>query len=298
MSVSILFMGNHNIGHDALKMLLARGVRVVAVFAHPEPRTPEETWYRSVKQLAEANKLPVYQPDNLKASRVTTAVKALAPDLILSVWYGKILSRELLSLPRLGAVNLHGSLLPTYRGRFSPIWAVANGERVTGATLHFIDAGIDTGDIIAQMPLAIRESDTGYTLYMRVCATGLHMLEESLPLLLDGPIPRRPQPRMGTYYSAMSDQDRCIRWEKSSSKVSSLVKACFFPPYPSSYTFHRGEKGRVLRVRILEEAPVGRPGEIVALIDDRPVVCTGDGAVLLEESELFAPHVTVGETLG
>ena len=298
LSTRVLFMGNHNIGHDALRILLDSKVEVVAVFAHPDTTDPRHTWYRSVKQLALGKGVPVYQPKTLKDDEVVSLVQDLAPDLLLSVSYGKIIPSEILDIPSIGAVNLHGSLLPEYRGRFCPIWAIVNDEQVTGMTLHFMDSGIDTGDIITQTAIDIRDVDTGYSLYMRLCAAGLKLLQDTLPMLLHGQVPCHPQPYVGRYYPAMSDSDRLIRWDEPTRAVYNLIRACFFPPYPSSYTFRRGSKVNVLRARPVDVRTKARPGTIVAIQDAYPIVRTGDGAIMLEESELFAPDVVRREQLG
>jgi methionyl-tRNA formyltransferase len=298
MAARVLFMGNHNIGHDALRELLDCKAEVAAVFAHPDTNDPRHTWYRSVKQLAIEREVPVYQPQTLKDDKVTSIVRDLAPDLLLSVSYGRIIPPEILDISSIGAVNLHGSLLPDYRGRFCPIWAIVNDEQVTGMTLHFIDEGIDTGDIIAQAAIGIQDVDTGYSLYMRLCAAGLKLLSDTLPVLLQGSMPRKPQPHIGSYYSAMTESDRRICWNKPTRSIYNLIRACFFPPYPSSYTFRRGAKVNILRATAVDVGSKASPGTIVATEDGCPIVRTGDGAISLDEGELFAPDAVVGEQLG
>jgi len=291
-------MGNHNIGHDALKILLDQQVEVLAVFAHPDTDDYKENWYRSVKGLALARGLPVYQPKTLKEEGIISLVKDLQPDLLLSVSFRRIIPPEILSLPSVGAINLHGSLLPAYRGRFCAVWAIVNDERISGMTLHWMDEGIDTGDIIAQVPVEIRDDDTGYSLYMRSCAAGLKLLRDTLPILTNGAIPRKPQPYFGKYYSAMSDSDRLIDWNKSTRSIYNLIRACHFPPYPSAYTLRQGSRVNVHRASIVDMKPQAPPGTVQAFERDCPIVATRDGALLLNESELHAPDVVIGELLG
>ena len=294
----VLLVGNHNIGHDALRILIEAGVNVIGVFAHPDSTDPHDQWYRSVKTLGTRAGIPIWQPKTLKADDTIQTVKALAPDLLLSVSYGKILPRPILETPRYGSVNLHGALLPDYRGRFCPIWAVMNGERRSGASLHMMEEGIDTGDIIDQAAFEITDSDTGYSVYMRMCAHALDLLRRNLPALLAGDFARRPQPYVGSYFSSLTDDDRCVRWDRPGRTLLNQIRACYFPPYPCSHTYWQGDRYPVWRAALADVHGTHRPGTVVGFDDaDRPTVAVADGAITLLETELVRPYLGVGSVL-
>jgi methionyl-tRNA formyltransferase len=292
----VLFLGNHNVGHDALRLLIDAGVNLVGVLAHPDSIDSRDLWYRSAKTLATRAGIPTYQPKTLKDEGALRLVRQLAPDLLLSISYGKIIPRAILDVPRFGAVNLHGSLLPEYRGRFCPVWAVMNGERQTGVTLHRIEEGIDTGDIIAQDAFPIADTDTGYSVYMRMCAYGLDLLRRTLPILLSGFYPRRPQAYVGSYYSSLSDEDRCVHWDRPTQTILNQIRACYFPPYPCSHTYYQGERYPIWRAVSNDAVGNGQPGSVIGFDRaDRPLVATADGVVILLETELVRPYLSIGQ---
>ncbi len=291
-------MGHRNVGRDVLEFLLSDDRAVVAaVLTHSEPPDCGHLAHPSLQDLASAAGVPVYQPTSLKDDRFVNQMDRLAPDLIICANYGLIAPPRMLSLPRQGAINLHGALLPEYRGRFGPIWALVNGEEVTGATLHFMAPEVDAGDIIARIEIPLRKADTGYSLYTRVSAAGVRLFKETWPFIAAGSAPRRPQPRLGPYFSAMTDAQRRIDWTQRAAQIDRLIRACFFPPYPSAHTAFKGKRINVLRAAPLPRPAGAPPGTIVALEDDRPVVAAADEALRLEESDLFAPEAQVGERL-
>ena len=169
----IIFMGYHNIGYACLEALIELcrelGDEIVAVVTHADdPR--ENIWFASVRQLAFENYLPVYQPANPNDPAFVAAMQALQPDFLFSCYYRHMLKQPVLDLPRLGALNLHGSLLPRYRGRCPVNWVLVHGETETGVTLHYMEAKADQGDIVAQKRVPITPEDTAVTLFARMTA--------------------------------------------------------------------------------------------------------------------------------
>ncbi len=283
----ILFAGNHNIGYDALKLLLKDyHADVAGVLAHP-PGGYLSGWFRDVAALGRSAKVPVLTPGALDDEAVA-AIRDLAPDLIITVGYGKLLPPAVLSIPGKGAVGVHGSYLPDYRGRFSPVWAVMNGEERHGASLILLDADINTGEIIDQSGFPLLPEDTGYTAYQRTCAHMLGLLRRNLHYLVKGEFSHRPQPRKGDYYGALTDDDRRIDWPQSAERIVSRVRACYFPPYEPAYTLLDGARYRVQRAQKVIAGAKGEPGTVVYITAARePIVMTGSGPVLLTESDLI-----------
>ena len=197
----IIFMGYHNIGYACLEALieLARelGDEIVAVVTHADdPR--ENIWFASVRQLAFENYLPVYQPANPNDPAFVAAMQTLQPDWLFSCYYRHMLKQPVLDLPRLGALNLHGSLLPRYRGRCPVNWVLVHGETETGITLHYMEAKADRGDIVAQHRIPITPEDTAATLLAQMTAAAGTIVPGDLPAIATRPgTPAAPGPRPG-----------------------------------------------------------------------------------------------------
>ena len=275
--VRVLFVGNRAIGHDALKLLYQR-TEVVGVFASGE-----------VWDLGNELGLNTCCPDDLTNDLVTLTVKRMNPDILISVSYPKIIPQNILRL--LPCVNLHGSLLPSHRGRFCAVWAILEGQAVTGVTLHYMDVGIDTGPIIDQTEILIYPDDTAYTLYQRQCGIGLELLEKTL----EKPFPWKSytQPYRGRYYHEF--KDRQIDW---AGDVEHLVRACYFPPYPPAYTDFHGLPRNVYKVRSIFSGRVTDRaiGRVVGFFAGNPIIQGKELDYLLVESDLNS--LKLGDHLG
>jgi methionyl-tRNA formyltransferase len=182
----------HNMGIAGLEALFHHGFDIEAVFTH-EDDPGENCWFGSVKNWALQKNIPVYTTEDVNSHQWIAKIAALKPDIILSVYYRKMICQEILDLPKIGAFNLHGSFLPNYRGRCPVNWVIIKGEEKTGVTLHYMVEKPDAGDIIGQKAVAIDFRDTAKTLYDKLCAAAKELLDELLPLIKSGQIPRQKQ---------------------------------------------------------------------------------------------------------
>lgn len=278
----------HDVGYECLQVLVDSGDEIIAVVTH-EDDPNEEIWFRSVAELAKAHHIPVYTPSNPNTPAFIDLIRKLAPDLILSFYYRRILSRELLAIPRLGAVNLHGSLLPKYRGRSPVNWVLVNGESETGVTLHYMVEKADAGDIIAQRRVLIDREDTALSLFRKMTVAAAKLLKETYPLIKAGTAPRTPQnSQLASTFGGRRPEDGKITWESPAFSIYNLIRAVTHP-YPGAFTFHNGRKlyiwAATLNPNCVEERSE-TPGTIEAVKRSRGmVVSTGDGSLLVTRAQ-------------
>jgi methionyl-tRNA formyltransferase len=284
-------MGYHNIGYVCLKALIElcseMGDDIAAVVTHAD-NPHENIWFASVRDLAFEHHLPVYQPEDPNDPAFVTAMAKLAPDFLFSCYYRHMLKQPLLELPKLSALNLHGSLLPKYRGRVPVNWVLVNGETETGITLHYMEVKADRGDIVAQKRVPITEEDTALTLFARMTVAAEEIMRESYPLLRAGQAPRLAQDHSkASYFGGRRPEDGCIDWGKSSREVYNLVRAVTHP-YPGAFTSLAGRTLFIWWGRPLAEpGPRGAaPGEIVSRLPGQGLlVATGEGLFLIEQAQ-------------
>ena len=249
MTATAVVFAYHNVGVRCLSVLLGQGVRVLLVVTHRD--NPGETiWFDSVEALARSRALPVITPANANDPAVVAQIRALAPEFLFSFYYRYMLGPELLALPRRGAYNMHGSLLPKYRGRVPVNWAVIMGERETGATLHQMVAKPDAGGIVDQEAVPIGADDTAAEVFGKVVAAAEQMLARALPALIAGSARITPQNLgQGSYYGGRKPEDGRIDWAKSAREVHDLVRGVA-PPYPGAFTLIGTLTVRILRTRL------------------------------------------------
>lgn len=271
----------HEMGHACLEALLELGAPVAALFSHRDG-PGEEIWWHSCAELARVHAIPVFLPERIGAEEIAQTA-ALKPAIIYSFYYRNLLPAELLALAPLGAYNLHGSLLPRYRGRAPVNWMIANGEREAGATLHHMVARADAGDIVAQCAVEITDDDTALTLYRKIVPAGAELIRRFHPLIAQGVAPRRAQDlRQGSYFGRRRPEDGQIDWRWPARRIFNLVRAVTHP-YPGAFGFFGGRKVYVWEARIATESGVrGAPGEVIAVHDGGAVeVAAGEGSVML-----------------
>src|SRR5487761_1925951 len=221
---SAVVFAYHNVGVRCLSVLLAQGVQVALVVTHRD-RADENIWFDSVEKLALKHGLPVIAPEDANDAAVIEQVRALRPDFLFSFYYRNMLAPELLALPQRGAYNMHGSLLPQYRGRVPVNWAVIMGESETGATLHQMVAKPDAGGIVDQQAVPIGPEDTAAEVFGKVTAAAEQVLARALPGLIAGTARIRPQDlSQGRYYGGRKPEDGRIDWAKSAQAVHNLVR--------------------------------------------------------------------------
>jgi len=270
----IIVCAYHTVGYRCLKELLAQGARVLAVFTH-EDSASEEIWFESVRKLADDNQIPCYTSDvNLPEN--VELLRALEPDFLFSFYYRSMIKKEVLDIPEKGALNLHGSLLPKYRGRVPVNWAVINGETETGATLHYMVEKPDAGDIVDQERVVIDFSDTSLEVFNKVADAAVSVIARSWPRLIAGTAQRVPMDlAAGSYFGGRKPADGLICWEKSSTEIYNLIRGVTHP-YPGAFTYLDGRK-----LFIWAAAPrtgTGREGEVFS---EMPLL-VGTGNGLLE----------------
>ena len=276
----------HDIGYVCLQELLRAGAEVAAVFTHDDD-PDEQIWFRSVRQLAEAHQIPVFAPASVSTPEWIARITASQPDFIFSFYYRKLLSNEVLAAARRGALNLHGSLLPKYRGRCPVNWVLIHGERESGVTLHYMVEKPDRGDIVAQRAVPITDADTALTLFQKLTDAAAVLMREVYPQLFAGTAPRVPQDHSrASYFGGRRPADGRIDWSQPARVVFNLVRAVTHP-YPGAFTTWQGRTLYVWETRLAPpaETPHAAPGTIRAV---RPelIVQTGHGVLQLTRVQL------------
>jgi methionyl-tRNA formyltransferase len=276
----------HEMGYACIERLLAMGAPIAALFSHRDD-PHEEIWWRSCAELAAGNRVPVYFPEKIDA-QWTARIAAMKPAVIYSFYYRLLLSNGVLALAPRGAYNLHGSLLPKYRGRAPVNWMLVNGEREAGVTLHQMVARADAGDIIAQRAVAIEDSDTALTLYRKLVPLGAELIGEYHPLIAAGTAPRRAQDlSQGSYFGRRRPEDGRIDWRWPARRIFNLVRAVTHP-YPGAYCEFDGRRLFVWESAVASEAGSrGAPGEIVGETPGGGLeIAAGEGSVLVTRAQV------------
>lgn len=289
----------HNVGVRCLKVLLARGVEVALVVTHDD--NPQETiWFESVAALCRQHGIPTVAPDNPATPELLAQVAALAPDFIFSFYYRHMLPVNLLALARHGAFNMHGSLLPKYRGRVPINWAVLHGETETGATLHEMAAKPDAGCIVAQTAVPILPDDTAYEVFGKVVVAAEQTLWNALPSMLAGNTPKLPNNlAQGSYYGGRKPADGEIDWRQPAQQVYNLYRAVA-PPYPGAWTItkeHTFIIGKASFPANLAAGTLVNLPQGLAVVDNHIVGVCGDGRALLINQLLVNDQAVTPEAL-
>lgn len=274
-----LVFAYHNVGVRCLRVLAAAGVEVALVVTH-EDRADENIWFESVALTAAELGIESIAPESPSDPHLVALVKALAPDLMFSFYYRHMIDGQLLAQARLGAYNMHGSLLPKYRGRVPINWAILKGETETGATLHEMVEKPDAGAIIDQTAVPILPDDTAFEVFAKVTVAAEQTLWRCLPALLSGNARRFPNPiQEGSYFGARRPADGAIDWHQDGLHVYNLVRAVA-PPYPGAFVVVGGLHLVVASARLARHRnPDLVPGLVVR--DNQILGVCGDGGVLL-----------------
>lgn len=262
----------HDVGVRCLATLLAHDVEVELVVTHDD--NPAETiWFASVAELARSQDLALIRPQRADDPQLLARLQALAPDFIFSFYYRHMLGPALLASARRGALNMHGSLLPQYRGRVPVNWAILHGERTTGASLHYMAARPDAGDLVDQMAVPILPDDDALAVFRKVTCAAELVLDRSLPALLAGTAARRPlNLAAGSYFGGRSAADGRIDWQHSAQDVHNLVRAVA-PPYPGAFTSLQQHDVRILQTRTLRTDAAATTAALAAV-----AACAPDAA--------------------
>ncbi|EPQ1333696.1 bifunctional UDP-4-amino-4-deoxy-L-arabinose formyltransferase/UDP-glucuronic acid oxidase ArnA [Serratia marcescens] len=289
----------HDIGCAGLKALTEAGYDVQAVFTHTDD-PGENNFFSSVARLGAELDLPVYAPEDVNHPLWVDRIRELQPDVIFSLYYRHMLSDEILSLAPLGGFNLHGSLLPRYRGRAPVNWALVNGETETGATLHKMVKRPDAGDIVGQQKVAIADNDTALTLHKKVLEAAQAVLKEQLPKLKNGTATFTKQDEsQASYFGRRTAADGEILWHKSAKEINNLVRAVT-EPYPGAFSYLGQRKLIVWRSRVLDTQHDKQPGTVLSTAP--LVIACGEGALEIvagqNESGLYVQGSRLAQEMG
>jgi methionyl-tRNA formyltransferase len=238
-----------------------------------------------VKLLAEANGIPVYQPQKVKSGEAIERIADLAPACIVVAAYGQLLPAEILALPRLGAVNVHASLLPKYRGPAPIHWALIRGEEKTGITTMLMDIGMDTGDILMQSEVVIEPKDTAGTLHDRLAEEGAKLLVKTLHLLKKKALkPRVQDDSQATYAPMLVKEDGEIDWKEEAKKICCRIRG--LDPWPGGFTLWKGKRLKLFGCKPLSISTQARPGTVIAANEEGLQIASGKGVVLIKTLQL------------
>lgn len=306
----IVFMGTPDFAVTSLKMLLNDPYyEVAAVFTQPDKPVGRKRILTPppVKAEAEASGIPVYQPTTMRSGEAVEILHGIAPDVIVVVAYGKILPQEVLDIPAKGCVNVHGSLLPKYRGAAPIQWAVLNGEKTAGVTTMLMDVGLDTGDMLLKAETPIGENENYGELFLRLADIGADLLDITLKGIEAGTIQREKQDDSLAVYAPMLEKSMCpIDWSKPAQEVHNQIRGLC--PWPVATTVLSGKVLKVYASLRCKEDLSGKPGEVLES-GKRLVIACGHGAVVLTQVQydggkrmavqdfLRGHPVKVGETL-
>jgi len=224
----------HDIGVRCLESLLELGIDIDLVVTHEDSES-EQIWFGSVEEVAKKNGIEVIKPDNVNAATVIERVSQNQPDYIFSFYYRQMLGQALLDIPTKGAFNLHGSLLPAYRGRVPVNWAIIHGEKECGVSLHRMEIKPDAGNLLAQAAVSILRNDTAHDVFQKLKCASENLLIEVVPEMLAGRIFETPlKLEEGSYYSGRKPKDGRINWRLPAADIHNLIRAVA-PPYPGAF---------------------------------------------------------------
>ncbi len=269
---------HHDVGVRCLKALLSAGVEIpLVVTVADDPH--ENRWYASVAATAADYGLEVIEPASAATPELEARVRALEPDFLFSFYYRSLLPAGLLASARRGALNMHGSLLPKFRGRAPVNWAILRGESETGATLHYMVEKADAGDIVDQLAVPILADDDAREVFAKVTVAAETILARSLPKLIAGTAERRPQPILaGQYFGRRTPEDGRIDWSRPAREIHDLVRAVA-PPFPGAFADVGGERWDIHRTRV-SKRPAPRTGAWLFGADGGLYAACGGGGVL------------------
>ncbi len=282
----ILFMGTPDFAVPCLTALLEAGHTVVGAVSQPDQ--PKGRGHKlqppPVKEKALEYAIPVYQPTTLKDGGFQTVLEETRPELIAVVAYGKILPKYILDYPKYGCINVHGSLLPKYRGAAPIQWSVINGDATTGVTTMYMEEGLDTGDMILKEETPIGETETGGELFERLSKMGAELLVKTVEQLENGTAKREKQKEEDSSYAPMLNKETGhIDWLKNRTEIINLIRGT--NPWPMSFALYEGVPMKVIAATAGEKQ--GRmPGEILSADKNGICIACGDGSVLVREIQM------------
>lgn len=285
MSMRIVFMGTPDFAAASLKKLIDEKYDIAAIFTQPDkPRDRGmKLSYSPVKELALENNIPVYQPTKLRDGTATELIKSLRPDILVVVAYGRILPDDMLEVPKYGAINVHASLLPKYRGAAPIQWAVLNGDKITGVTTMYLASEMDTGDIIYTSETEIGEFETSGELFDRLMVMGAELLDRTLRDIEAGTAPRTPQDHSKASYVKMLDKSLSpIEWAKTPREIIKQIYG--LQPWPVATAELDGKVFKIYSAEYTQNKTVKAPGSVVSAGKKGiEIACLGGETLLITE---------------
>ena len=271
----------HDVGVNCLKALLNAGIQVDLVLTHQDD-PHENVWFGSVAKLCTEKNIPYITPSANQLADLVPKIQALAPDYIFSFYYRFMIPVQILACAKIAALNMHGSLLPKYRGRAPVNWAILHGETETGATLHIMEVKPDAGDIVGQAAVSIGPDETATDVFGKVSKAAVSVIEEVLPSLLAGVVPRQPNMiEQGSYFGGRKPADGQIHWSQKANQVHNLIRAVA-PPYPGAFTEYQGQSMIVARTSLKGPFPASLDLGVcgIQVVDNRVFGICGDRQAL------------------
>ena len=276
----VVFMGTPDIAATCLKKLLQEKHQIVGVYTQPDRPKGRgmKMQFSLVKEVALENDIPVFQPENFKEEETVAQLRALMPDVVAVVAYGRILPQPVLDIPTKGCVNIHASLLPQYRGSAPYQWAVLDGQKETGVSAQYMALKMDAGDVIGVAKTPIAPDETAGELLDRLAVLGAELLHETLGKIYCGEAKAEPQDESKVTYAPMLDKTMCpIDWNKTAQQVHDQVRG--LNPWPVATAELGGTKFKIHTTAVVEGKTNAEPGKILGLTKTGLQVACGDGAV-------------------
>jgi len=277
-----VFVGAVEGSYHALEEMLSQGANVVGIFTLAPEYASRHSDFADLSPLAQQYQVPLWGINNINDPEIVAQMQTLEPDYIFIIGWSQIVKRTVLELPTQACIGFHPALLPQNRGRAVLPWTILQGLRRSGATLFYLDEGVDSGDILIQKAFDVDPDETARTLYNKVIAALRGMMREVLPLLEGGNPPRHPQDySKATYCAKRTPADGLIGWQQPAKQIWTLIRAVG-APYPGAFTFHRGRNLIVWEAGLAGSAPYcGLPGQVQAINQDGVLVQCGDGKHIL-----------------
>ncbi len=267
----------HDVGVNCLKALIKAGIQIDLVLTHQDD-PHENVWFASVAKLCEDQQIPYLTPTAQELVGLVPKIQKLAPDYLFSFYYRHMIPAELLACAKIAALNMHGSLLPKYRGRAPVNWAILHGETKTGATLHVMETKPDAGDIVGQSTVSINPDETATDVFGKVSKAAVDVINHVLPQLIQGQVPKKPNDlSKGSYFGGRKPEDGHIHWRQTAKQVHDLVRAVA-PPYPGAFTENQGQKMIVARTTLQGPFPANLDLGVLGIqvVDNRVFGICGD----------------------
>ena len=278
----VVFMGTPDIAATCLKKIIEDGMDVVAVYTQPDRPKGRgmKMVFSAVKEVAISHNLPVFQPEHFREEETVEQLRALQPDVLAVVAYGRILPQRVLDIPKLGCINIHASLLPQYRGSAPYQWAVLDGLAETGVSAQYMAAKMDAGDVIGVAKTPIGENETAGQLLDRLAVLGADLLRDTLRQVENGTAVATKQDESAVTYAPMLDKSMCpIDFTKSARQIHNQVRGLH--PWPVATMELKGQRFKVHETRVLDRS--GKPGEILELNKQGLVIACGEGAIEIRQ---------------